>query len=38
VRIDAVNLVFEVETRSGLPAIGQPVRIRLRDDSTVVLR
>ncbi len=38
VRANDVDLVFEVETRSGIPSIGRPVRVSLRADSMVVLR
>ena len=37
VRVNDVDLVFEVEARSGMPAIGQRVRLALRDESIVVL-
>ncbi len=38
VRVNEVDLVFEIETRSGTPAIGQHVRAALRGDSIVVLK
>lgn len=37
VRVNDVDLVFEVEARSSMPAIGQRVRLALRDESIIVL-